>query len=169
VHGMPGFSVESFRADASEYFSVEEADANVTPSRATAMIREAGHTGSSFLAIARDRVFLLSRPKAPASAFGNLSFRQQGLDVVQLHKCLLEGVLGISEQAIRDQQNVTYVREAIEAFDTVRSSHANVAFLMNPARMKQVRDIAFAGEVLPQKSTDFYPKLLSGLTIYALE
>jgi len=40
---------------------------------------------------------------------------------------------------------------------------------MNPARMQQVRDIALSGEVLPQKSTDFYPKLLSGLTIYALE
>jgi uncharacterized protein (DUF1015 family) len=40
---------------------------------------------------------------------------------------------------------------------------------MNPARIDQVRDIALAGEVLPQKSTDFYPKLLSGLTIYALD
>jgi uncharacterized protein (DUF1015 family) len=40
---------------------------------------------------------------------------------------------------------------------------------MNPVRIEQVRDIALAGEVLPQKSTDFYPKLLSGLTIYALE
>jgi len=46
---------------------------------------------------------------------------------------------------------------------------ANVAFLMNPAKIEQVRDIAFGGEVLPQKSTDFYPKLLSGLAIYALE
>ena len=44
-----------------------------------------------------------------------------------------------------------------------------MAFLINPVRMEQVRDIAFADEVLPQKSTDFYPKLLSGLTIYALE
>jgi uncharacterized protein (DUF1015 family) len=35
--------------------------------------------------------------------------------------------------------------------------------------MREVRDIAFAGGVLPQKSTDFYPKLLSGLAIYALE
>jgi uncharacterized protein (DUF1015 family) len=50
-----------------------------------------------------------------------------------------------------------------------RQGQADVAFLMNPARMRQVRDIAFGGEVLPQKSTDFYPKLLSGLTIYALE
>ena len=64
---------------------------------------------------------------------------------------------------------MTYVRDAGEALNSVRSGEANVAFLMNPVRMEQVRDIAFAGEVLPQKSTDFYPKLLSGLTIYALE
>jgi uncharacterized protein (DUF1015 family) len=44
-----------------------------------------------------------------------------------------------------------------------------VALLMNPARMEQVRDIAFAGEVMPQKSTDFYPKMLSGLTIYSVD
>ena len=98
-----------------------------------------------------------------------LPLRQQSLDVVQLHKCLLEGVLGISEEAIRNQQNISYLRDASEAIARVRTGGANVAFLMNPVPMRQVRDIAFAGEVLPQKSTDFYPKLLSGLTIYALE
>jgi uncharacterized protein (DUF1015 family) len=98
-----------------------------------------------------------------------LSFRQQALDVVQLHRCLLEGVLGISEEAIRNQDNINYVRDPAEALARVRTGAANVAFLMNPVRMRQVRDIAFAGDVLPQKSTDFYPKLLSGLTIYALE
>jgi len=104
-----------------------------------------------------------------AHFFGKLSLRQQALDVVQLHKCLLEGVLNISEEAIRNQENVSYCREAADALMQVRSEKAQVAFLMNPVRMGQVRDIAFAGEVLPQKSTDFYPKLLSGLTIYALE
>ena len=66
-------------------------------------------------------------------------------------------------------ENVSYCREAAEALSQVQSGNAQAAFLMNPVRMEQVRDIAFAGEVLPQKSTDFYPKLLSGLTIYALE
>lgn len=169
VHGLPSFSMDVLRTGASEYFSVEEADASINPARVTAMLREAAHTGTSLVAVGRDRVFLLSRPKAPASAFGSLSLRQQGLDVVHLHKCLLEGALGISEEAIRNQQNVTYIRDASEAMATVRSERADVAFLMNPARMSQIRDIAFAGEVLPQKSTDFYPKLLSGLTIYALE
>ena len=68
-----------------------------------------------------------------------------------------------------DRIDLSYVRDPEEALGTVRTAGANVAFLMNPCRMEQVRDIAFAGEVLPQKSTDFFPKLLSGLTIYALE
>jgi uncharacterized protein (DUF1015 family) len=88
---------------------------------------------------------------------------------VQLHKVLLEVVLGLSEESIRNQQNLSYVRDTGEALNAVRAGHADVAFLMNPCRIQQVRDIAFAGEVLPQKSTDFYPKLLSGLTIYDLE
>jgi uncharacterized protein (DUF1015 family) len=169
VRGLANFSMDSFRDGASEFFSVEEADGSINSARATAMLREASHTGTALLAVARDRAFLLSRPKAPASAFGNMSLRQQGLDVVQLHKCLLEGVLGISEEAVRNQQNVTYVRDADEAMAMPRSGDANVAFLMHAARMRQIRDVSFAGEVLPQKSTDFYPKLLSGLTIYALE
>ena len=51
----------------------------------------------------------------------------------------------------------------------MRSGAANVAFLMNPCPVQKVKEIAFAGEVMPQKSTDFYPKLLSGLTAYALD
>jgi len=169
VHGLTEFSIESFRREASEYFSVEEADASLTPSRARSILREAGQTGTALLAIAADRVFLLSRPKAPSEVFGNISLRQQELDVMHLHKCLLERALGISEESVRNQQNVAYVRDAEQAMTMVRAGEANVAFLMNPARIKQIRDIAFAGEVLPQKSTDFYPKLLSGLTVYALE
>jgi uncharacterized protein (DUF1015 family) len=169
VHGLSSFSMESLREGAAEFFSLEEVDPLIDAARATSILKEAGHTGTALLAVSRDRVFLLSRSKAPAAVFGGLSLRQQGLDVVQLHKCLLEGVLGISEEAIRNQQNVTYIRDAAEAMQMVGEGKADVAFLMNPARMRQVRDIAFAGEVLPQKSTDFYPKLLSGLTVYALE
>jgi len=104
-----------------------------------------------------------------ASIFKGLSLRQQALDVVQLHKILLESVLGLSEESIRNQENIRYLRDGEEALRQVRNGQADIAFLMNPVSMKQVRDIAFANEVLPQKSTDFYPKLLSGLAIYALE
>lgn len=170
VHALSTFSSATFRERASEYFSVDEVDASVDTARVQVILREAGRMGTALVAVTGDRVYLLDRAKLVSSdIFAGWSLRQQALDVVQLHKLLLEGVLGISEEAIRDQKNVRYVRDIGDAMAQVRSGAANVAFLMNPARMAQVRDIAFAGEVLPQKSTDFYPKLLTGLTIYALE
>ena len=170
VFGLPSFSAPQFQAEARKYFDLEEVDAGIDAARAVAILQQAGHAGTALLAVTKGRAFLLHTPNAMgARFFGKLSLRQQELDVVQLHKCLLEGVLKISEEAIRNQENVSYCREAADALMQVRSEKVQVAFLMNPVRMGQVRDIAFAGEVLPQKSTDFYPKLLSGLTIYALE
>jgi uncharacterized protein (DUF1015 family) len=170
VFGLPNFSAEQFLTDARRFFRLEEVDAGIDGARATGILQGAGHAGTALLAVTSGQAFLMHSPKDVATdAFKNVSFRQQGLDVVQLHKSLLEGVLKISEDAIRNQQNVSYCRDAGEALAQVRSGKAQIAFLMNPVRIEQVRDIAFAGEVMPQKSTDFYPKLLSGLTIYALE
>ena len=170
VFGLPSFSDVKFQAEARKFFNLEEVDAGIDAPRAAAILQNAGRAGTALLAVTSSCAFLLHTPKAIGTpVFGKLSLSQQALDVVQLHKCLLEHVLKISEEAIRNQENVTYCREAAEALSQVRSGKVQVAFLMNPARMEQVRDIAFAGQVLPQKSTDFYPKLLSGLTIYALE
>jgi len=170
VFGLPDPKVSSFANEVRRFFNVEEIDPGVDAGRATAILQRAGFAGTALLAVTRERALLLHTPKPVGEAiFGNLSLRQQGLDVVQLHKCLLEGCLEISEEAIRDQQNVVYLRETAEALAQVREGRMQMVFLMNPVRMKEVRDIALAGEVLPQKSTDFYPKLLSGLTIYALE
>jgi uncharacterized protein (DUF1015 family) len=170
VFGLPSFSATQFQEEAGKFFSVEEVDAGVDGARTTAILDQAGKVGTALLAVTAERAFLLHSPKAIGSSlFGNVSLRQQALDVVQLHKCLLEGVLKISEESIRNQENVSYCREVADALAQVQSGKVQVAFLMNPVRMEQVREIAFAGEVLPQKSTDFYPKLLSGLTIYALE
>jgi uncharacterized protein (DUF1015 family) len=173
VHGLASFTEEEFRNAARAFFDVEDVDPSLDGARATAILRECGRAGTSILAVTANRAFLLHHPNPNSSAtiFDGLSVRQQGLDVVQLHKCLLEKVLSLSEESIRNQQNLSYVRDASEALSLVRGSdtRANIAFLMNPCRMSQVRDIAFAGEVMPQKSTDFYPKLLSGLTIYAVD
>jgi uncharacterized protein (DUF1015 family) len=169
VHGLSSFSGTEFVRKASNYFKVEEVDASVDAGRATALLRQAGRVGTAILAVTSERDFLLHSPRAERSFFAGLSPRQESLDVVQLHKVLLESVLALSEESIRNQENISYVRDVGEAIQRVRTGGANVAFLMNPVRMAQVRDIAFNGEVLPQKSTDFFPKLLSGLTIYALE
>lgn len=170
VHGLESFSPDALRDRGRLYFSVEEVDPAITANRALGILRAAGKAGTAMLGVTGNRAFLFDTPRpAATNLLRSLPFLQQSLDVVQLHKCLLEGVLGISEEAIRDQTNVSYVRDAEEALTRVREGSANIVFLINPVRMRQVRDIAFAGEVLPQKSTDFYPKLLSGLTIYALE
>ena len=170
VHSLNSFSVDDFHNASRAYFEVEETDPALDAARATSLLRDRGRSGTALLAVTANRAFLLHSPKpAGAKFFTGLSARQQSLDVVQLHKCLLEGVLHLSEESIRNQENLSYLREASEALAQVRQGAANLAFLMNPCPVHQVRDVAFAGEVMPQKSTDFYPKLLSGLTAYALD
>ena len=90
------------------------------------------------------------------------------LDVRVLHEELLGGVLGITEEAVREQKHIEYVRGLDAACARVRQG-AQIAFLLEPATIPQVAGVAFSGGVMPQKSTDFYPKLLSGLAIYKLE
>jgi uncharacterized protein (DUF1015 family) len=90
------------------------------------------------------------------------------LDVNVLHQYLLGSLLGISEEAVRDEKHIEYVRGLDAAYDKVRQD-ADAAFLLEPTTMEQVAKVAFSGGVMPQKSTDFYPKLLSGLTIHKLE
>lgn len=91
------------------------------------------------------------------------------LDVNILHEELLGEALGIGEAAVRDEKFLTYVRGLDAVYEKVAGGEAQVAFLLEPATVKQVADVAFAGGVMPQKSTDFYPKLLSGLTVYKVE
>jgi uncharacterized protein (DUF1015 family) len=168
VHGLPDFDRERMLEGARRFFDVRRIDLRTESRSATTLLEEAGQDGTAFVAVTRQGPYLMrAKKRAIQDALRALSARQRELDVVQLHKVMLERVLGISEEAIRNQAHVKYERDAFEAISWVRQG-ANVAFLMNPARIEQVRAIAFAGEVLPQKSTDFYPKLLSGLTIYAL-
>jgi uncharacterized protein (DUF1015 family) len=96
--------------------------------------------------------------------------RQAGaIDVRILHETVLGRVLDISEEAVREERHISYVRGFEAAAAAVRDGGAQVAFLLQPTPIQQVADVAFSGGVMPQKSTDFYPKLLSGLTIYKLE
>lgn len=170
VHSLNSFSVEEFEKSSREFFELEPVDSGLDATQATSLLRDRGAKGTALLAVTPRQAFVLHSPKPAASKFlGGLSARQQSLDVVQLHKVLLEGVLKLSEESIRNQQNLSYLRDASEAMGLVRREAADIAFLMNPCPVQKVRDVAFAGEVMPQKSTDFYPKLLSGLTAYALD
>jgi uncharacterized protein (DUF1015 family) len=96
--------------------------------------------------------------------------REQGeLDVEVLHEELLEGALGIDAEAVREQKYLQYVRGMENAADLVADGKAQYAFLLEATTVEQVADCAFNGRCMPQKSTDFYPKLLSGFAIYRFE
>jgi uncharacterized protein (DUF1015 family) len=108
------------------------------------------------------------------AAMGNRLFLLQDrqargeLDVRVLHQRLLGQALGIGEQAVRDEKHLRYIRGLDAAVQEARRGAAQIAFLLKPVSVEQVAATSFAGGVMPQKSTDFYPKLLSGLTIYRL-
>ncbi len=114
-------------------------------------------------------VLTLREGASLAQLLPNVSPLQRELDVVLLHEGILEPALGITPQAVTAEANLTYEREATAALDAVDSGHAQIAFLLNPCDVEQVMKIATAGEVMPQKSTDFYPKLMSGITMYRVE
>jgi uncharacterized protein (DUF1015 family) len=88
------------------------------------------------------------------------------LDVAILHVAILEALLGIDEQRLREEANVTYWRESEKAIEEVKTGRAQLAFFLNPTPVADVKAIADARSRMPQKSTDFYPKLLSGMVMY---
>ncbi len=94
---------------------------------------------------------------------------QRELDVVLLHRLMLERGLGITVEAVKTEKNITYEREMETAMDLVDQGRAQLSFLLNPVPVETVANMAMAGEVMPQKSTDFFPKLMSGITMYRLE
>ena len=87
------------------------------------------------------------------------------LDVSVLHTLVLERIFGIDKENMANQINLTYTREADEAISAVDGKKANCCFLLNPTRVSEIRDVALAGEKMPQKSTYFYPKLTTGLVM----
>jgi uncharacterized protein (DUF1015 family) len=152
VGGIPeaGFPDEFLRRAAGD-FMVEEIDSLDRLKNAWA-----DRAGRSVIGAAiGSRLFLLEKRDARGE-----------LDVRILHERLLGGVLGIGEAAVRDEKHLRYMRGLDAAVEEARRGAAQIAFLLKPVSVRQVADISFAGGVMPQKSTDFYPKLLSGLTIY---
>jgi uncharacterized protein (DUF1015 family) len=114
-------------------------------------------------------LFVLRRDADLETLLPDISAAQRGLDVVLLHRMVLEKGLGITAAAVAAEKHVGYEREMDAALAAVDQGNAQLAFLLNPVRVAQVTDIALAGDVLPQKSTDFYPKLLSGIAVFRLE
>jgi uncharacterized protein (DUF1015 family) len=181
VSNLPRFSWEHFRRSVSSWFEIEELPYATDTERAAARARLLQRLRESR---ARRALGLSAGAATPTRAYFLLtlgeaadlakllpgdSTPQRELDVVLLHNFIFEQALGITPQAVSAETHIGYEREAAAALDAVDRGAAQLAFLLKPVTVEQVMRIAMAGEVMPQKSTDFYPKLLSGITIYRLE
>jgi uncharacterized protein (DUF1015 family) len=167
VFGLKDFSPAAFIERAKTFFDIKVVTAGDAGDLTRLLARQ---PGTAFIAVTKLGYHLLTaKPETVAQALANVPERQRRLDLTQLHSLVLEQLLGITAEAIREQRNLRYVRDAGEVMEQVSRGEADVAFLTNPITLGQLREVAFAGDVMPQKSTDFYPKLLSGLAIYALD
>jgi uncharacterized protein (DUF1015 family) len=157
LHGMQSFNPADFLLRARASF-------RVTPLSSIDALRAAWiepHPGAIRIGVLFEGsgdVHLLEKDRTPGE-----------LDVPVLHDLLLHQALGIDEEDVREQRHIHYVRGVDAAVEEVRSGKAQAAFLLEPTSVEQVASISFGGGVMPQKSTDFYPKLLSGMAIHKLE
>lgn len=176
VHNLESFDWAKFAADARPIFTWEDIDVNERVSGCTAQflsrLTEAGRERPAMLAYGGPGKLALLRLRPDFevdAALANVAPTLRRLDVILLHRLLLERVLSVSEQAVREEKNLSYYREAGRACEEVEKGAGQIAFLLNSTPAEAVYTNALADCPMPQKSTDFYPKLLSGLTIYWLD
>lgn len=156
LNGLADFELERFLEAVGKGFAVTRVDSMASLKQLFEQ-PDPENIRIGVMAAGTEHVCLLQRP------------RNGGLDVQALHEEILEKVIGIPPEAMREEKYVKYVRGLEAAGDLVKSGAAQVAFLLEATTVQQVADTSFSGGVMPQKSTDFYPKLLTGLTIYRLE
>ncbi len=156
LNGLADFELERFLEAVAKDFTVTRVD-SIAALKQVFEQPDPEHIRIGIAAAGTEHVCLLQRP------------RNGGLDVKALHEEILEKAMGITPEAVREEKYVKYVRGVDAAADLVKSGAAQVAFLLEATTVQQVADTSFSGGVMPQKSTDFYPKLLTGMTIYKLE
>jgi uncharacterized protein (DUF1015 family) len=177
VANVPNFSMEGFRAALSDAFDVTSFafGSNAERTRVFAQFRSELARGQSKRAVGAYAgggafyIFVLKNSANLDALLPGVSPAQRQLDVVLLHRLILERGLKITQDAVKSEKNITYEREMDTAIGEVDSGRAQICFLLNPVGVETVAEVAMGGEVLPQKSTDFFPKLLSGITMYRLK
>jgi uncharacterized protein (DUF1015 family) len=180
VHSLPGFSPEMYDAlleGAREYFDVEELGPGSSADVVLGAVARAGQRGPSVAAAGGQgtggRVAVLTlKTGADLDRHPTLGSKPAALrttDVAILHSAILEHLLHITPEAQAAKTNLYYPQDARAALAEVRGGRGQVLFVMNATPVAQVRRVAEAGEVMPQKSTFFYPKVLTGLSFHTLD
>jgi uncharacterized protein (DUF1015 family) len=176
VHSLPSFSFDALEQRARGLFHVQPLPQSSDKAAVVEALRAASAGGRrpSLAAAGRDgRVILLTlRDDVDLAAhvtLGRVAPVLRKTDVVILHAGVLEDILGISPEAQAAKTNLWYPQDVGAALGEVRGGRGDVLFVMNATPVAQVREAAEAGEVMPQKSTFFYPKVPTGLAIHTLD
>jgi uncharacterized protein (DUF1015 family) len=166
IHNIPDFEPTRFISELSPFFAVQEV---ATLDAVEKAMKAHGHI-IGLIAPHRFFVLLLKEELLDDSSFmETVSGPARQLDVNILHEGILRPFLGIGPEELASQKFVSYHRDVEEAAAGVAAGRHQLAFLLKPTALEQVRQISELGLKMPQKSTDFYPKLLTGLTIMKME
>ncbi|UCC12155.1 MAG: DUF1015 domain-containing protein [candidate division WOR-3 bacterium] len=160
VKDVPDFSLVPFLEKTEKYFEITKTDREHITEH---LAKEKSHA-FGFLSAQTAYILKLKDKKAMKKKLGDRSAAYQDLDVAILHTLLIEDVLGITSETLED--HVRYERVVRTAMRRIDSGEFQFCFVMNPTRPEQVKEIAENKERMPQKSTDFFPKLISGLVHY---
>ncbi len=174
VHSLPAFEFDAALRKASDWFTVTMAAPGASADTLSAELASAGKQAPSLVACAGDgRAALLTLRRdvdlTTHPVLGGQVAALRTTDVALLHMGILEPILGITPAMQSAKTNIRYPQDAEQALRAVRSGDGQVLFIMNSTPVADVRRVAEAGEVMPQKSTFFYPKIPTGLCIHTLE
>jgi uncharacterized protein (DUF1015 family) len=165
VHSLPSFDRQALLKQLEQQFVVREMN---SLSLLQTALASASTRSFGMVCADGDKFWMMSlKPTLTAAQVvrDEMPNEVKELDVTLLHSVVLRDILGISAEAQEKKLNLDYVKVAEEAVAAVRSGKAQVAFILNATKLEEVRAAARAGHVMPQKSTYFYPKLLSGLVL----
>jgi uncharacterized protein (DUF1015 family) len=166
VHRLSAAQTNAFHASIRNKFVVEEVD------RADAMIADLQTRGRDHIGAVvsggRPCIVRLSKPDYMVQALPEAYPQVRELDVSVLHALILEEILGISSEMVRGGKDISYTIDAESAVASVASGTASAAFLLNPPTVYDVERVSDVGAAMPEKSTYFYPKLLTGLLLNPL-
>ena len=168
VHSIENFNGRKMMLACRNYFHVGEMS---TPEILTKYMRREYENGKvSFGAYVNKRFFLLTLKTNPtlAQSMPKVHPVLRDLDVSILHTLILENVMGIDRENMARQQSLSYTRSILDAVQQVENG-ADCAFFLNPTRVEQIAAVGGAGQKMPQKSTYFYPKLITGLVMNRLK
>jgi uncharacterized protein (DUF1015 family) len=177
VKDLNGFCAEDFLKETSRWFQIstfEFDSTNEMDRRSTFLssLRESwGLRPSIGVAIQGEKAYRLLTPRDLSTLENELHYLPEclrGLDVTLLHEVIFKWILGIDISDPKDT-HLSYVHDVERCFRRVRDGRAQIAFLMNPTRIEDLKAVASSRCKMPQKATYFYPKLLSGLVMNIME